>query len=276
MHNYSIGYQLAISILACYTTASIALENQKNLAIMKIYPVKTFTEKHKDYPDRFPVPNNKRSWDVPFPEYNPPYPLFEHLSDKPWRKPELKDLTHAPKNPYGRTGIEGRGILGEWGPNYAADPIITRYDPTTGKLLVLLIMRGDTGEWAIPGGMVDPGEKLSVTASRELQEETGIAIAMDDARQIYQGFVDDCRNTDRAWMETVVFHKHLDNDLSLKIEKNKLVSHDAHEVKSIQWVPYDDKRLLNLYASHTAFINEALKDLPTRIAPFAQATEIIN
>lgn len=32
-----------------------------------------------------------------------------------------------PLNPIGRTGIQGRGVLGRWGPNHAADPIITRW-----------------------------------------------------------------------------------------------------------------------------------------------------
>ena len=32
-----------------------------------------------------------------------------------------------PRNPIGRTGITGRGQLGKWGPNHAADPIVTRF-----------------------------------------------------------------------------------------------------------------------------------------------------
>lgn len=32
-----------------------------------------------------------------------------------------------PQNPVGRTGICGRGILGRWGPNHAADPVVTRW-----------------------------------------------------------------------------------------------------------------------------------------------------
>ena len=31
------------------------------------------------------------------------------------------------RNPIGRTGMIGRGLLGRWGPNHAADPIVTRY-----------------------------------------------------------------------------------------------------------------------------------------------------
>lgn len=32
-----------------------------------------------------------------------------------------------PLNPIGRTGIIGRGVLGRWGPNHAADPIVTSW-----------------------------------------------------------------------------------------------------------------------------------------------------
>ena len=30
------------------------------------------------------------------------------------------------RNPVGRTGMIGRGLLGRWGPNHAADPVVTR------------------------------------------------------------------------------------------------------------------------------------------------------
>lgn len=32
-----------------------------------------------------------------------------------------------PLNPIGRTGITGRGLLGRWGPNHAADSLVTRW-----------------------------------------------------------------------------------------------------------------------------------------------------
>ena len=66
-----------------------------------------------------------------------------------------------PRNPIGRTGMVGRGLLGKWGPNHAADPIVTRWKRdsagnkifTNGKPLLefVAIKRKDTGEWAIPG-----------------------------------------------------------------------------------------------------------------------------
>ena len=46
------------------------------------------------------------------------------------------DATGLPRNPRGRTGVCGRGELGQWGPNHAADPIVTRKEPLTGSLQV--------------------------------------------------------------------------------------------------------------------------------------------
>lgn len=49
-----------------------------------------------------------------------------------------------PLNPLGRTGISGRGILGRFGPNHAADPIVSRIKD--GRLQFVAIKRKDTGE----------------------------------------------------------------------------------------------------------------------------------
>ncbi len=39
---------------------------------------------------------------------------------------------------------------------------------------ILLIRRTDNGNWAVPGGGIDPGESITDTAVRETLEETGI------------------------------------------------------------------------------------------------------
>jgi ADP-ribose pyrophosphatase len=89
----------------------------------------------------------------------------------------------VPRNPVGRTGLCGRGHLGRWGPNHAADSIVTTWkrdeqgnivsDPNTRRpiLRFVSIQRKDTGEWAIPGGMRDPGEIITKTLIREFAEE---------------------------------------------------------------------------------------------------------
>ena len=46
----------------------------------------------------------------------------------------------APINPRGRTGMHGRGLLGKWGPNHAADPIVTRFDPAHPDQLQVVVV----------------------------------------------------------------------------------------------------------------------------------------
>jgi 8-oxo-dGTP pyrophosphatase MutT (NUDIX family) len=50
---------------------------------------------------------------------------------------------------------------------------------------VLLIRRTDNGNWALPGGAVDPGESLAEAAVRETEEETGIRCEVDAVVGIY-------------------------------------------------------------------------------------------
>jgi hypothetical protein len=138
---------------------------------------------------------------------------------------------------HGSTGKKGPGKLGKLGPNHAADPVVVEVRASEGDVAtfgVVMIQRTDRAErgapdneWAIPGGMCDPEDPdVSVTLMRELTEE-----AMADVRQcslqfqqeckdvfvgalyervkagvdVFRGFnVSDPRNTDNAWMETVV------------------------------------------------------------------------
>ncbi len=41
---------------------------------------------------------------------------------------------------------------------------------------IVLIQRRDTGQWGLPGGLVDWGEDIPITIQRELLEETGLTL----------------------------------------------------------------------------------------------------
>jgi 8-oxo-dGTP diphosphatase len=41
---------------------------------------------------------------------------------------------------------------------------------------IVLIRRRDTGQWGLPGGLVDWGEDIPMAARRELSEETGLTL----------------------------------------------------------------------------------------------------
>ena len=111
---------------------------------------------------------------------------------------------------------------GHFGPNHAADPIVTRWKrdehdqkvlhPRTRRSILqfVCIRRNDTNELAIPGGMVDKKEKVTDALQREFQEETLNFPEMDEREKhkllatvkdvfenggirIYCGYVDDPR-----------------------------------------------------------------------------------
>jgi ADP-ribose pyrophosphatase len=177
-------------------------------------------------------------------------------------------VDERPQNPIGRTGLKGRGILGKCklcysvfvhkyligGPNHAADPIVSRI--IDGQLQFVAIQRHDTSEWAIPGGMVDPGEQVSATLKREFTEEALNGVddkQLDElwskATPIYKGYVDDPRNTDNSWMETTAMNFHDDSGLLSKA--NFKAGDDAQNVKFVN-VTSD----LELYASHIFIIRK--------------------
>lgn len=61
----------------------------------------------------------------------------------------------------------------------AVDAVVFGYQPARGVSLLLVERRygPHQGAWALPGGFVRPGESLEAAVSRELEEETGVAIS---------------------------------------------------------------------------------------------------
>lgn len=190
----------------------------------------------------------------------------------------------VPRNPVGRTGITGRGHLGRWGCNHAADPIVTTWSrDANGKVIIdkdsdkpilkfVVIQRRDTKEWAIPGGMRDPGEVVTKTLVREFAEEAlDYQVKYDkndkidsnngeieqklnkffrNGTLIYKGYVDDPRNTDNAWMETIACNFHdekgdLIGNISLK---------GGDDATHAIWMELNRNK--KFYASHADFLEE--------------------
>lgn len=120
--------------------------------------------------------------------------------------------------------------------------------------------------WAIPGGMVDPGEKISTTLKREFIEETlrhaneSTELTIDaffskNATEVYSGYVDDPRNTDNAWMETTACNFHDDSGNTL----NALSFEAGSDAKNVKWLDIDHN--LNLYANHKTFVKTVADNL---------------
>jgi ADP-ribose pyrophosphatase len=107
-----------------------------------------------------------------------------------------------PVNPFRPTAVRyGRNELGHWGEARAADAVVTA--ATTGGRFILLVERGDGHGWALPGGMLEPGETPDTTAVRELAEETGLRLPTNvDRFVLATRYVPDPRASDEAWIVT--------------------------------------------------------------------------
>lgn len=117
-----------------------------------------------------------------------------------------------PVNPCESTPVRhGRNEMGFWGENLMADALVT---VTCGHYRYLLMVERDDGYgWAVPGGHVDPGEAGIQAATRELAEETGLAVAPDACQAMPPRYVPDPRASDEAWAVTVPVHIDLGGSL---------------------------------------------------------------
>jgi ADP-ribose pyrophosphatase len=256
-------------------------------------PRKSRTGTAPGYPPRQHVDEEDAPWTRPLANYHPP----EYTADVVvqhegrWADPQdVKDVKRAfltrtgsgdvevaldawgrPLNPLGRTGLQGRGLLGRWGRNQAGDPLLTRVHPDTGRLQVLVIERKDSGQKALPGGMVDEGEEIATTVARELSEETGAKLSFEGATTVLTGIVDDPRNTDNAWMETTVLHKHL-----TAAEQDVMTLRAGDDARAVHWANVDRELLASMYASHGDYVRLALLGLQKHPAVARQVSELLE
>lgn len=114
--------------------------------------------------------------------------------------------------------------------------------------------------------MVDPGESISATLKREFGEESMNTGEMDDEKrklaeenlnkwfkdgeEVYKGYVDDPRNTDNAWMETIAVNFHDETGETF----GKINLNPGDDAGKVTWMPISSE--LKLYASHYDFIKK--------------------
>jgi len=157
------------------TAAAASPDTDRKATVVRLFKtlphVNARSEYHPEYRGkRKKVEDEQVAWSVPWDDYDRDCPELTakvvlengrqlYVGDK-WADPpnaqelraELESrLTYEnggkilfggdgrPLNPRGRTGLRGRGLFGQWGPNHAADPIVTRLEPLTGTMQVRTI-----------------------------------------------------------------------------------------------------------------------------------------
>lgn len=73
--------------------------------------------------------------------------------------------------------------------------------------------------------------------------------------EVYRGYVDDPRNTDNAWLETIATWFHCPADLGGKIEFQA-----NNSAKQVMWVPIGQGKIydLDVYANHRDIVEKVL------------------
>ena len=102
---------------------------------------------------------------------------------------------------------------------------------------VLLQHRKD-GNWGLPGGLMEPGESLEETATREVYEETGLTLKRVTLSELFSGpdLYLKLKNGDELYSVTALY---LCNDY-----KGELVS-DSTESHEVSFCDVDDLPSLN-------------------------------
>eukprot|EP00730_Choanoeca_flexa_P007583 TRINITY_DN12352_c1_g1_i1.p1 TRINITY_DN12352_c1_g1~~TRINITY_DN12352_c1_g1_i1.p1 ORF type:complete len:1459 (+),score=335.46 TRINITY_DN12352_c1_g1_i1:373-4377(+) len=189
---------------------------------------------------------------------------------------EIDSTTGRPINPYGRTGMTGRGLLGKWGVNWAADTVVTRWRRDRNGVVMerdglkvlefVAIKRRDGYGWAIPGGFREGVEGELDTFGREFIEETMNKSTGGDfeeltederktVRELFQHaepvckiYSQDNRNTDNAWIETSCVNFH---DESGRLTE-KLQFNAGDDACDVDWFMVHSGH--DLFASHMTLL----------------------
>ncbi|XP_068837675.1 transient receptor potential cation channel subfamily M member 2 isoform X2 [Capricornis sumatraensis] len=241
---------------------------------------------------RFPVPNEKVPWETEFLVYNPPFytadrkdkdlvdpvgDALEPLSrisynavDGPLDRRSFHGVYAVrdglPLNPMGRTGLRGRGDLSYFGPNHTLQPVLTRWRRSLDgaicrknvkKMLeVLVVKSGPSEHWMLPGGSREPGEMLPRKLKQVLRREfwSSFESLLTQGMEVYKGYMDDPRNTDNAWIETVAVSIHFPDQSDVELKRLNSHLHSCDEGMAIRWQVVDER--ISLCDNHKVILQK--------------------
>jgi ADP-ribose pyrophosphatase len=250
------------------------------------FHLKIRAERPASYPLRQRISIDEAPWVLDCPEYDPPYYVADSVlandrTKKPdgWADPENIDLVKEdpenidlvkeeprirsakysdddgrPRNPHGRTGMEGRGLLGYWGRNLSVAATVLRASSEADATEILLGGKEDERELALPKGFVLHDELPENAVRRVLKSETGWDPSVD-ADVVFDGYTYDRRQTDHAWVESRSFLFHG------PAEEMPSTFEPGGEFEEIGWWPLDAETVNRLSSDQAGFVREAVTAL---------------
>jgi 8-oxo-dGTP pyrophosphatase MutT (NUDIX family) len=114
---------------------------------------------------------------------------------------------------------------------------------------LLLTKRSDNGEWCMPGGGIDPGERPAEAAEREVLEETGLTVRVTKLLGVYSNpdVVVVYPDGNRVQVVGVLF----------RAEPVDGVAGLSNEVTEVGWFTAEEAAELTLIANHQPLLPTA-------------------
>jgi len=241
------------------------------------FHLKIRAERPASYPPRQRISIDEAPWLLDCENYDPPYYVdpevlenARHKNESGWADPEefaqLRELPRitgvkykaddgAPRNPRGRTGLAGRGLLGLWGANLSVAALVMRTNPDSGKLEILLGGKEDSSGLEVLKGFVLPDESPQDAVQRVLVHEANWESGGAVLDVVFEGYTYDSRQTDNAWVESCAF-------LVLP-EVAPVLLKPGGEFDEIKWWPLDEDTVNKIPSDQARFIRKSISYLVT-------------
>ncbi|KAH8851887.1 Transient receptor potential cation channel subfamily M member 2 [Schistosoma japonicum] len=193
-------------------------------------------------------------------------------------------ITGYPRNPGGRTGVSGKGNLPQWGANSAIIIVITRRSgefssglndriKESFRVIAHKISLGSQLPWYLVQHPTHCNLKVCVQEvfcvatqncmgrltklkpeKRAILEQTLDKFNRLPIKIIYSGYIDDTVNTDNAWIEPIVVHRHITDP---GIDCDELLQLFAVEGAQVIWLDPEDK--VGMRPSHEKILQKVEK-----------------
>lgn len=139
----------------------------------------------------------------------------------------------------------------------AAGGIVTKYDYSNQEVLVLLLKsnKKQGSHWGFPKGHVEYKENLIQTAMREINEETGINVKLQDFKMSWKNIYEPYPGVIKT--VTYFWFKQLDESEPLILQKK--------EIKTALWINIEKAKEILTYESDVKILKDFLSYLKNRL-----------